>query len=222
MTTNIRMEFRDGKINQINIIDLTSEILQILNNSFLFKPVFLDQTDKKEIKISGYTDTKILKAAEDELRRKQYPLTLWGEDLSHSVTFGLSPFKYYFAFTFQLSLTQCNLDLQIKEIFIRINKLLNPNVASIWTTTNSVLLDKYFEWERRTPYFTMFSWLTYFGPEEFRKQGGDAIFENPYIKAEKMGEGVFIQVGESPFDAATPEGEELIVKATRALPPVVK
>jgi hypothetical protein len=101
--------------------------------------------------------------------------------------------------------------------------MLNPDIGKCYPSDAYYKIkEEYFEWESRTSYFTFFTWLQYFGNREFHRQGGEAIFSNAYIKAMPLGKGVLIEVGTGPFDAYTPEGEELIVKATRALPPVVK
>ena len=45
--------------------------------------------------------------------------------------------------------------------------------------------------------------------------GGDRLFELPYAtKVESLHEGILIQIGETPEEAMTPEGEERLFKAT--------
>ncbi|MDJ1482964.1 hypothetical protein QNI16_20850 [Cytophagaceae bacterium YF14B1] len=67
------------------------------------------------------------------------------------------------------------------------------------------------------------SWLQYFGKEELENQGGiDALEANSLLKTSRIHDGLLIQIGDGPYDAFTPEGEELLVKATRSLPPVKK
>jgi hypothetical protein len=73
---------------------------------------------------------------------------------------------------------------------------------------------------RRTIDFPGLYWLQYYDAEEFKKQGGKAILDNPYIDAQLIKDGVFIEVGKSPFDVHTPEGEELMTKANAAMPTV--
>lgn len=75
-----------------------------------------------------------------------------------------------------------------------------------------------FEFQDRTPVSPNLEWLQYYGPQEYQRQGGDAMLANPYIQAKRLGEGVLIQVGASPEVAFTSEGRELLVNATRAMP----
>jgi hypothetical protein len=64
-------------------------------------------------------------------------------------------------------------------------------------------------------------WLQYIGAQELAIQGGRVAFEqNPMMKTRPLHEGLLIEVGESPYDIFTDEGEEWLVKATLSLPPV--
>ena len=87
---------------------------------------------------------------------------------------------------------------------------------------NTKVYENYFEFTQwsRTPNMRCLSWLQYYNHDELRRQGGDAILENPYIKAERLCGGILVQVGESLEEAYSPEGQELLVKATKAMPPV--
>jgi hypothetical protein len=81
--------------------------------------------------------------------------------------------------------------------------------------------DKHFLYQGRTPFSGNLVWLQYFGKEESYRQGGiEALESNPLLKTERIHDGLLIQVGESPYDAFTPEGEQLLIEATRSLPPV--
>jgi hypothetical protein len=63
--------------------------------------------------------------------------------------------------------------------------------------------------------FDGFYWLNYFSPEKMQELGGKALFDLPYAtKIEEMNGGILIQIGESPEEAMTPEGEERLFKAT--------
>lgn len=77
------------------------------------------------------------------------------------------------------------------------------------------------QWSR-TFLSSQLEWLQYYNHDELKRQGGDAILENPYIKAERLCGGILVQVGESLEEAYSPEGQELLVKATKAMPPVQK
>ncbi|MEL1242844.1 hypothetical protein AAEO56_01110 [Flavobacterium sp. DGU11] len=81
--------------------------------------------------------------------------------------------------------------------------------------------NKIYKENRRTTDFPGLYWLQYYDAQEFKKQGGNAIFDNPYINAQLIKDGIFIEVGHSPYDFQTPEGEALMIKANAAMPPVV-
>jgi len=71
----------------------------------------------------------------------------------------------------------------------------------------------------RTFYASGLFWLTFFGDDELERQGGDAVVLNPFAACAQVGHGVLLQVGQSPQVAVTAEGEQALVRATRALPP---
>lgn len=80
---------------------------------------------------------------------------------------------------------------------------------------------KMYRKNRRTIDFPGLFWLQYYGAEEFKMQGGMAILDNPYIDAQLIKDGIFIQVGESPYDIHTAEGEAQMIKANAAMPAVI-
>jgi hypothetical protein len=219
---NINISFSSESLGSESLT-MTRKLLAILDTSFLPSPDKIDQADRKEIGIAGYLDEKIMRVAEDEWKKRQLPFVLWGNGEEFSVSIAASELRYGFTIEFPYSTHSEISTSQIKELFLILCQLLNPEIARCYARNafNSIR-QKHFEWECRTPNLDYFSWLQYFGKNEFRRQGGEAIFQNPYIKAEWLGEGVLIEVGSEPLEAHTPEGEELIVKATRALPPVVK
>lgn len=81
---------------------------------------------------------------------------------------------------------------------------------------------KHYRGNKRTVNFAGLYWLQYYGADEFKKQGGNAILDNPYIDAQLIKDGIFIEVGKSPYEVHTPEGEELMIQANAAMPPVVE
>ncbi len=73
----------------------------------------------------------------------------------------------------------------------------------------------------RTNYLRFLVWLQYLSAEELRIQGGrDAFERNSFLQTERLHDGLLVEVGESPYDIFTEEGEALLVKATFSLPPV--
>jgi hypothetical protein len=81
-------------------------------------------------------------------------------------------------------------------------------------------------WERNLPNFgkvtqPILTWMQYYGKEELEKRGGFAAFEsNPYVQTQRIHDGLLVQVGDSPDVFDTPEGEQLLVNAINALPPL--
>lgn len=219
------LDFRIARLEKKEVVNLTGRIFRLLSEqSFLPIPESIDLPDQKPKRISGYSDPVIASATESDVNKKQLGFNLLFTDSDNAI--GIATSTGRFCLIVRLAVrSEFDLSkiLQLKRLFVDLSQLINPDVALCYPwTANSRIKEKYFEWESRTIHFDFFKWLQYFGPEEFKRNGGDALFQSPYIKAERPGEGVLIQVGESPFDAHTPEGEELIVKATRALPPVVK
>ncbi|MEN9611588.1 MAG: hypothetical protein RLZZ628_2402 [Bacteroidota bacterium] len=63
--------------------------------------------------------------------------------------------------------------------------------------------------------------LNYFGKEELEKRGGFVAFEsNPYVQTQRIHDGLLVQVGDNLDVFDTPEGEQLLVNAINALPPI--
>lgn len=66
-------------------------------------------------------------------------------------------------------------------------------------------------------------WLQYLSAKELEIQGGKTAFEtNSLLQTKRIHDGLLIEVGESPYDIFTDEGEALLAKATESLPPVVE
>ncbi len=73
----------------------------------------------------------------------------------------------------------------------------------------------------RPNYFPFLVWLQYIGSKELRIQGGMALLEsNPLLKTTRLYDGLLVEVGDSPYDVFTDEGETLLVKATFSLPAI--
>ncbi len=220
----INIDLRAQDLTKENIFFNTEKLLTFLDESFLPKPLVIDAADSKKIKISGYLDPEILHYTEAEFKKRQLPFSLDVPESGFYVSICPAPYNYTVRIRIPSEIQGRNIVLQVRDLFVQLCKLLNPDIGKVYLSEAfSKIQEKHFEWEGRTAHFTFFNWLQYFGKHELQRQGGeDAIFQNPYIKAERLGEGILIEVGNDPFEAHTPEGEELIVKATRALPPVVK
>lgn len=66
-------------------------------------------------------------------------------------------------------------------------------------------------------------WLNYFDKASMDAYGGEALYDLPHItKAEPLGEGILIQVGDSPESRLQPGGEEQLFEATKGLWELIK
>ncbi len=195
---------------------LWEPVLTTLGKSFLPQPDTLGGLERPEYRISGMLDERVRRAI-----RNEKLVLLTRTDGSLEITFQ--------------PVNRLNLLVSVKESFIR--ALPTEEVVGLFEAivvtrapltarcgcyaAERKMLDEYYMANPRTPRVPGLSWLQYFGAAELALQGGEAILRNPYIEAEKLGDGLLVQVGETPFDVRTPEGEALLVQATNAMPPVV-
>lgn len=219
----VNLDFRRCDLQGDSLSAFIQKVMETLQTLPLPVPSQIIQADKSAIKISGYSDSKIVDAVRSEFERRQLPLVLNDPSSEYSVSLSTGIKDFNLIISLPGEEARSPIIGQAERIFRALCSVLTPEVGCCYLSdARWEIRQKYFEWEIRTTHFSFFGWLNYFNAKEFARQGGEVIFQNAYIKAERLSEGVLIQVGESPFDAHTPEGEELIVKATRALPPVVK
>ena len=188
-------------------------LLDYFEASFLPRPTRLDIIDRPSVKILNFTDEAIVKALQSaesiELETEDYRLRM-GFKTIHINYLGINVKEIYI---------KDNGTEHLKTFFLDLVQKSDPLFAATrFEKIASDIIEKHFE-DTVHEDILLLHWLNYFGKEEFAKRGGEAIFKNPYIKTEKMSEGVLIQVGESPYDAYTPEGEALLVKASLEMPP---
>lgn len=195
-------------------------VMRVLEQSFLPKPSLLEATDMSEKAIDGFLNEKVQKA----INRKKFVVMLSNQKLGLKV---LVNQKIRRGFTFISAYINTNFISQYSvekyfHLFHDINKHFPSDYAMVHLEEHQkVLIDEVY-CSTRTFLSNGLYWLNFFGNDELEKQGGaEAIMANPYItKAERFDNGLFVQVGESPFDCLTPEGEQQLVNATKALPPV--
>jgi hypothetical protein len=82
------------------------------------------------------------------------------------------------------------------------------------------LHEQHYQGNERSFYADGLFWLNFFGPDELERQGGAAVADNPHARVEHVDGGLLLEVGDGHLDAATPEGEQRLLAATRALPPL--
>src|SRR5574337_391535 len=168
--------FRARELNRNDLLRLTRELLSLFDNSFLPKPKTIDPTGKKGFEIEIYSDLRIIKLVEIEAVGKQMPFTLDSDVSDFTVTITPSFREFVIGITLpQIIYTNISLK-EIKELFLKICLLFNPDIGKCYPTkAYRMILDKYFEWEHRTSFFTFFCWLQYFSKKEFDRQGGEEI-----------------------------------------------
>ncbi len=210
----IRICMDDKKINLLSY----EYVFVKFFNSFIPAPDKLRLQDGSEYAIDGFLDPKIL--AELALKLNEPENSIQTVYQNESNTMILDPDGTIYV---EISASFINREIatslcrMLREIAAEIKPYF---IASALQNISSHIYRQHFEWQDRSWHSPSLVWLQYFGPHELKKQGGEAIFNNPFIKAEKLGEGIFIQVGNNPFDAYSSEGESLLVKATEAMPKV--
>jgi hypothetical protein len=193
-------------------------VLECFQNSFLPKPNRIEITDMKGKNVSSYVDKEIIKA----LDRKKYDVYVCIDEIETEIMLihGRDDSGIGFSLT-EDYLKKIDTKLII-DLFISISRLVKVTFSFCHITGNlRTISDKYPQLYDRSFYCPGLRWLNFFGPEEEERQGGKAIEQNPYAtRIERFPEGLFIQVGNTPFDCLTPEGELQLVNATKAMPPL--
>ena len=189
------------------------DLLDYFQSSFLPKPTELHIADKQSRNIAIFTEDAIVHALQTAAG-----VELENNDGSLNIIF--SPVDSIYT---SIRVKETNIKEQsiknLKMFVLELTQRNNPLFAfADFNKIHDHIYEKHFE-DTEYEDVPLLKWLNYFGKEEFAKRGGEALYDNPYIKVEKMGEGVLVQIGESPYDAYTPEGEALLVKATKAMPP---
>jgi hypothetical protein len=190
------------------VLNLCEELFPAPNQAYIVRV-----KETKEHAVTSYLDKEILKA----FNRNRYGIGYRSEYDKPSVLLtktegnGLISIPLIKEDEFHLS----------KKIALKLTEGLDLKGLSVAPVNFDSFLRTYRK-NRRTRDFAGLYWLQYYDAEEFKKQGGPAILSNPYIDAQLVKDGIFIEVGKSPYDVHTPEGEELMTKANAAMPLVVK
>lgn len=189
-------------------------IMACLNDAPLLKPDLIRTLEMPDYPISGTTDELVMRAIKTEkmieIKRSDGRLNI-----------------VFLPVGRQNMLINMHRDdlkklpvVEISQLFKHIINCWEPKIGECsFYSVSKHLYNVYYQYKQRTNLSPGLVWLQFFGKDEFIRQGGEDIFSNPYVIAEKFGNGVLIQVGKSPFDAYTPEGEKLLVEATNAMPP---
>jgi hypothetical protein len=109
----------------------------------------------------------------------------------------------------------------INQLFIDLVTIVRPTYARCHLDRlGSALHDAHYSAKPRSFYADGLYWLNFFGAEEEARQGGPSLANNPHARVERLPEGLLVEVGNGPLDAATPEGKRQLLDATAAMPPI--
>jgi hypothetical protein len=217
----IQLEYKDGKPFKGD--SHFRPLLKIIESYPFPIPSQARKTAKKgwySFNICGFTDTKVLRSIDPNKRKYDTQVLLIAEGeglhLQLMIDQNRSAVSQLVLGNERDFLTKS----QIKELFIKLIECeLFWEMGSCNWVGSFFFRDHFNEWERKTQ--TMLTGLDYFGKEELEKRGGFAAFEsNPYVQTQRIHDGLLVQVGDSPDAFDTPEGEQLLVNAINALPPL--
>ena len=216
MNTKLRIYFKFG----LNYNYKTLPVYQLIRGfEFMGRAHFplmnyVSKSRFKEKGITGINDPFLIK----QIEKGDPSYSFWTEDKSIYIGFAKGS---------ENLMLQVNLDLfeakQLIREFKSIVTEMNPTVAFGHEDTDlSILTQDIYRSAKRRPMQAGLYWINYLGgPEEMAIQGGDALLNNPFAtSAERVGRGIFIQVGETPLDSSSPEGWQLLLNATAAMPPI--
>ncbi|MEN9609262.1 MAG: hypothetical protein RLZZ628_76 [Bacteroidota bacterium] len=205
-------------------------VLTYLENSFLPKPLEVKFTGKspsrlRKKQIQSYLDPQLLAILEPngptgtliniQATHQHYCFIAFFQDgISHQIVIDID-----------LALVEQVTTAKLKAFFTDLlHKCPQTHYAQCcFTLYYSVFNGKHIEpsMVSRNNYLRFLVWLQYLSAEELIIQGGRSAFEsNSLLQTEPLHNGLLVQVGESPYDIFTEEGEALLVKATFSLPPV--
>jgi hypothetical protein len=204
-------------------------ILELLNSMNFPPPNFLEWTTKKmnwkSTSINSFVDSIVILSLDPKERHKEF-YSIHIDNASEqniSISFDQNEKSSIICIRIPQSILDTWSKIDIYTLFIKLLELITDcSVANCYFEKEMrKIIFTHFDYNHRTFYSPMLFWLQYFGKEELERQGGmEALESNPLLKTERIHDGLLIEVGESPYDAFTPEGEELLVRATRSLPPV--
>ena len=195
-------------------------VLERLHDSFLPRPNELVVPDKPAGAINSYLDGAVLKA----LDRKKHSVELINDLEKLTVRLVQAPDRSYLGIQIPATLAMKVSADEIRTLFVDLIQILKRPTYGVcrFGARARALHQAAYAQARRTFYTSGLYWLNFFGPDEIERQGGPDLANNPVAKVEQLPQGILIQVGDDPFQAATPEGEEKLKQATAAMPSLQK
>jgi hypothetical protein len=181
-------------------------------------------------KIQGYLDPQLLEILEPIGKRSNsieiYDDVKWADgSLGFRVSITQTSLQYAFTIALSMEMLEEMTYKVVKQLFVELIQLFSKLYFAQCSFTGycSDFNKKYFESKgiHRNLFLPHFVWLQYISSKELEIQGGRSAFEkNPLIQTTCLHDGLLVQVGESPYDIFTDDGEALFVKATLSLPSI--
>lgn len=197
------------------IQDSVKKCLEVIQSTTLLSPSYVTLMGKnKRHPIQGINDSL--------LKKKNYiNVYIYSENEEYEILASVIDnelcLMVFFSFTY---LTQTLPHQEMVKLYKKLTNIVPQPTSTVGHgPDNEIFYELYepFDFTGRNSDFTGFSWLNYLGPEEMALNGGEDLYHLPYItKAEPLGEGIFIQVGDTPNDATTEAGKQQLFKATEA------
>jgi hypothetical protein len=218
MNDRLYLSFNSDKKNVFNS-SMMGLVLENLDMILPVKPDYIIRSSHKPCKIQRYSSSIALKA----LDKYRDVIEIFDEARNVSITIMQDVGRRSgFGIWLKVDLISKMQTTDIKHLFLNIAS----NIPMIYAdghfqkNGDELYNNVYDKIGRRTYFAAGLYWLNFFGTEEEAKQGGKALENNPYAtEVKRMANGLFIQVGESPFDCYTETGRELLINATNAMPP---
>jgi len=177
----------------------------------------MSATDKSDCDVTGYLDPQVLRA----LDRKRHEVSLRAERDRLEVTLLQLRARTVINILVSEAWAAAQPVPDIRNLFLDLVKIVAPTYAFCHLDAHSRMLhEQHYDLKPRTFYASGLYWLNFFGPDEEARQGGAALERIPNARIERRPEGLLIEVGGGPLDAATPEGERMLLEATAAMPPL--
>jgi len=195
--------------------ELWQKILSFLDESFLPKPNLIRLIEKPVYKIENCIDEIIINSL---LHEKAIELKSTKNDISITI---LPVKNINMLITIDKEVIQNVNSSEIIKLFKGIITIKNPLFAyANFYNISKKLYSDYYSKSPRTKSFAGLEWIQFFGEKEFIEQGAEIILNSKSISFEKIGNGLFIQVGDSHLELLTKKGFNSLIHATEEMPSI--
>jgi hypothetical protein len=192
-------------------------VLERLENSFVPQPTRVQVDGRAEREVKGYLDSQITKG----LDRGAGTVKMSNPSEQVHVDIWQIPNRSIIGIFIPVTLVMRLSAGAIRQLFIDLVEIVHPTYARCHLDRlGSALHEAHYSAKPRSFYADGLYWLNFFGREEEARQGGSSLANNPHVRVQRLPEGLLLEVGSGPLDAATPEGERQLLDATAAMPPL--